>query len=372
MTDEKLTIGITGADGLIGTHTRALFHVDSRFRVVAAGRSLFADSHEMQDFLSRVDVVIHLAGMNRGDEALIANTNVDLVHRLIAAAEAVGRTPHLIFASSTHIDRNTLYGASKRESADLLDAWARRNDSRFTNVILPNVYGEGGKPFYNSVISTFCHQLALGEEPTIHVNTEMTLMHASQAGQIFRDTILSHTTGEVRPQGAQISVSDVLYRLKRLLEQYAQNIIPDLRDAMDLDLFNTLRHELFKVRPLVELKLHGDDRGTLFETVRTHHGGQSFVSRTKPGITRGNHFHFRKLERFLVLEGRAVIRLRKLFTNEVKEFAVNGTKPQYIDIPTLHTHSITNVGEIDLVTQFWSHEIYDPNSPDTYAESVLI
>lgn len=372
MTDARVTIGITGADGLIGTHTRALFHVDSRFRVLPVGRSIFTDDREIQDFLSRVDVVIHLAGMNRGDEALVASTNVALVQRLIAACQDCGRSPHIIFASSTHIDRDTLYGASKRQCAELLDTWAIRNDALFTNAILPNVYGEGGKPFYNSVISTFCHQLAVGEDPKIHVDTEMTLMHAGQAAQIFRDLILSRTKGDVRPSGAQITVSDALNRLKWMLGQYLQNIIPDLRDPINLDLFNVLRYELFKVRPFVNLKLHEDPRGTLFETVKTYHGGQSFVSRTKPGITRGNHFHFKKLERFLVIDGDAVIRLRKLFTNDVKEFAVTGAKPQYIDIPTLHTHSITNVGDTALVTQFWSHEIFDPSTPDTYAESVLI
>jgi UDP-2-acetamido-2,6-beta-L-arabino-hexul-4-ose reductase len=372
MTNVQLTVGITGADGLIGTHTRALFHVDSRFRVLAGGKSLFTNERDMHDFLSRVDVVIHLAGMNRGDETIVANTNIALVQRLIAACEASDRTPHLIFASSTHIDRDTLYGASKRQCADLLDAWANRKGALFTNVILPNVYGEGGRPFYNSVISTFCHQLAVGDAPKIHVDAEMILLHANQAAHIFRDAILSRAKGELRPSGAVVKVSDVLTRLKGMRGQYIHNVIPDLRDPLNLDLFNVLRNELFKVRPVVDLKLHEDPRGALFETVKTYQGGQSFVSRTVPGISRGNHFHFKKLERFLVLEGTAIIRLRKIFTNEVKEFTVSGTKPQYIDIPTLHTHSITNVGDTSLVTQFWAHEIFDPNAPDTYAEPVLI
>jgi len=116
--------------------------------------------------------------------------------------------------------------------------------------------------------------------------------------------------------------------------------------------------------------LHCDNRGSLFEAVREKNGGQTFLSTTHPGITRGNHYHYHKVERFLVVAGEAIIRVRRLFHTTVKEFHVSGARPQYVDMPTLHTHEITNVGDSDLLTMFWSHEVFDPGRSDTVWENV--
>ena len=139
---------------------------------------------------------------------------------------------------------------------------------------------------------------------------------------------------------------------------------------MDLDLFNTYRSYLYPRHYPVTLPLHSDARGHLYEAVKSLHGGQCFISTTKPGITRGNHYHTRKLERFLVLNGDAVIRIRKLLTGDIVEFKVSGAAPQYIDMPTFCTHDITNMGQSDLMTLFWAHEIFDPQRSDTIREPV--
>jgi UDP-2-acetamido-2,6-beta-L-arabino-hexul-4-ose reductase len=119
------------------------------------------------------------------------------------------------------------------------------------------------------------------------------------------------------------------------------------------------------------LKLNTDARGTLFEAVKGGGGGQTFLSTTLPGVTRGNHFHLNKVERFLVVQGEAVIRIRKVLSDEVWEYRVCGAQPAYVDMPTLHTHSIENVGETELVTLFWTHDLFDPANPDTFADEVL-
>jgi UDP-2-acetamido-2,6-beta-L-arabino-hexul-4-ose reductase len=219
-------------------------------------------------------------------------------------------------------------------------------------------------------VATFCHQLAVGEEPQIHTDGQLELLHAQKLARMIMDLIQEGRTGEFRPAGVPISVSKVLEKLRALQEEYAHGIIPDLNDDFTLDLFNTYRSFRFPSHYPVALGLSQDNRGVLFEAVKTHNQGQTFLSTTLPGITRGNHYHHRKVERFLVVQGEAVIRLRRLYSNEVHSFPVSGKTPCYIDMPTLHTHNITNTGSSELVTLFWSNEFFIPTAPDTYPETV--
>ena len=366
-----IIVGITGATGLLGRHARALLQFDPRFEVREATRSTFASLDTLKDFSSSCAAIIHLAGMNRGPDDEIANTNLTLTRRLVEACQAGRHQPHIIFASSIHVNRPTAYGLSKRHCTEVLAEWASKSEAPFTNLILPHVFGEGGRPFYNSAVATFCHQIARGQTPEIHADGEVELLHAQAFAAIARDAILSGKHSELRPQGQRIRVGELAKVLAELCESYLSGIIPDLsKGSLILHLFNALRHEIYQVRPVVTMPLHTDPRGSLFETVKTRQGGQSFLSSTKPGITRGNHFHYHKFERFIVIEGEGLIKVRPLFQGEATEYRLSGTCPQYVDIPTLHTHSITNVGTGQLLTQFWSHEIFDPNAPDTVPETV--
>ena len=364
-----MIVGVTGADGLLGTHVRAYLHVLPDVDVRGAGRRTF-EGNSLTAFTQGCDAIIHLAGMNRGDDTLVAETNVALARQLITALEATSSQAHVLFSSSTHIERDTPYGASKRKVAGLLADWAARSGGKFTNVILPGVFGEGGKPFYNSVVSTFCHQLATGEMPNPHNDAPIEQIHAQEVARRLEAMIREGIVGDVRIQGRELTVYALLATLKGMEDQYAQHIIPDLRDEFRRDLFNTYRSYLYPQRYPVRLTLHTDPRGSLFEAIKSANGGQSFMSTTHPGITRGNHYHTRKVERFLVSGGEAEIKLRHLFSAEVQTFRVSGDQPSYVDIPTLHTHNITNVGTGILTTLFWTHELFDPASPDTVAEQV--
>ena len=300
----------------------------------------------------------------------ILKTNVALAESLVRALEDCGGRPHVLFSSSTHCEGDTAYGRSKRNASQILSRWSEQAKAPFTNMILPHVFGEHGRPFYNSVVSTFCHQLANGEQPAVHKNSDLELLHTQDlSGQIVR-FIEDGTFGELRLDGKKISVSELLLRLESLAEPYRIGVIPDLRESFDLQLFNSYRSYLFPDAYPVELERHSDDRGSLVEAVKTGHGGQAFASWTEPGITRGEHFHLGKIERFLVVGGDATIRVRRLFEERIHEFQVSGTRPSYIDMPTLHTHNITNTGDAELLTLFWSHEIFDPQFPDTFAEAV--
>ncbi|MEP3481020.1 MAG: NAD-dependent epimerase/dehydratase family protein [Fuerstiella sp.] len=367
MTVRKILI--TGSDGLLGWHTRAFFSVREDTEVSVVNRATF-NSDQLASLCANTDVIIHLAGVNRGSDAEVA-TNVDIADRLVQACEETGSTPHILFSNSTHADRDTVYGRSKKEAANRIQNWADDSEGRFSNIVLPHIFGEHGRPFYNSVVSTFCHQVAIGETPEIQQDGILNLLHAQDAAQLFEHLIESKHSGEIRPDGRELKVSELLSHLERLRDRYnTDRVVPSVDEPFQLRLFNTFRSYISHNQRPVALELWSDERGSLFEAIRSDGLGQFFVSTTFPGITRGEHFHFRKVERFLVVSGSAKIRLRRIFDDQVHEFDVSGDNLQAIDIPTLHTHNITNTGDTPLLTLFWSSEHFDRNDPDTYAAKV--
>lgn len=357
---------VTGSDGLIGWHFRAFLSAKTDAEVLPCNRQQFADDEYLERAIAQADVIVHLAGMNRGEEDEIAKTNVALAQRIVATCRRLDVRPHVVFSSSTHADGDSKYGISKRQAAQTLAAWAEAEDARFCNLILPHVFGEHGKPFYNSVVSTFAFQIATGETPSIDRDGDLNLLHCQQVAEIIWEKIEDGFVGDARPHGRPIRVSQLLDCLTRLWSRYRSGTVPNLDDSFEHRLFNTLRSYLPHDHRPTDLTLHEDNRGHLFEAIRADGQGQVFLSTTHPGITRGNHFHFGKVERFLVIAGTAKIRLRKVLTEEVHTFEVTGERLQAIDIPTLHTHNITNVGDTPLMTLFWSGEHFDPDNSDTY------
>ena len=363
-------IGITGIDGLIGWHIRCFLNGCSNIRVLSGDRATFATSDQLDQFVAGSDFIVHLAGLNRGDDHEVETTNIALTASLISACERTGRTPHIVFASSVHVTRDTAYAKSKRLCARLLDEWGKRHGARVTTLIMPHVFGECGKPFYNSVVSTFCYQLANAQQPRIEQDSTLELVHAQSVAERVFDVIMGGCSGEIVIKGIPMTVSELLKKLGRFAQLYNDQIVPPLGTEIDLALFNTYRSYLYPAHYPVVVERKSDERGSLFEAIKSLNGGQCFISTSKRGITRGNHYHRLKVERFFVLDGKATIRIRKLFSNEISEFLVSGDKPQYIDMPTLHTHNITNTGDSTLTTLFWAHEIFDSTRPDTYSEQV--
>ena len=372
--NSQLDILVTGSDGLIGWHLRAWLHTrGGNVNVIPCNREQFADDAYLSDAIEKANVIVHLAGMNRGEEEEIVQTNIALARRITEICQQLDCRPHIIYSSSTHIDGDSRYGYSKKVAGETFQDWANVEDARFLNLVLPHVFGEHGKPFYNSVVSTFAHQLATGETPVVKGDGKVSLLHAHDVARIVWDSIEDGTVGELRPHGCDMYVTELLERLQRLSSRYLEaNVIPETREAIDLKLFNTLRSYIPYDNRAIDLTLHSDNRGTLFESARADSKGQVFFSTSHPGITRGQHFHFRKVERFLVIQGEAKIRMRRVLNDEVITYQVSGNRPQAIDIPTLHTHNISNVGDTPLLTLFWSGEHFDPDDSDTYPMIVEI
>lgn len=368
----KQNILVTGSDGLIGWHLHAwLLTRGGNVNVIPCSRKQFADDAYLSDAIEKASVIVHLAGMNRGEEEEIVQTNIALAQRITEICRQLDCRPHIIYSSSTHIDGDSRYGYSKRVAGETFEDWANQEDARFLNLVLPHVFGEHGKPNYNSVVSTFAWQLANGETPRVG-DGQVNLLHAHDVAQIVWNSIEDGTVGELRPHGAKMSVEELHQRLKRLSDRYFDGVIPETTEPIDLKLFNTLRSYIPYEERVISLTLHNDDRGNLFEAARADGQGQVFMSTSHPDITRGEHFHFRKVERFLVIQGQAKIRMRRVLKEDVITYQVSGDNPQAIDIPTLHTHNITNVGDTPLLTLFWAGEHFDPDNSDTYPMIVEI
>lgn len=376
-----IRVGITGQAGFVGTHlynTLGLYPLE--FERVPFEDAFFQEEGALHAFVKQCDVIVHLAAMNRHpDPQVIYETNLLLVKQLISALEAEKVAPHLLFSSSTQEERDNEYGKSKREGRELLEQWASQNGASFTGMVVPNVYGPFGRPNYNSFIATFCHKLTHGETPQVLQDSDVNLIYVGS----LCDHILSKIR-EVKNSDAPVierdlvpydfekKVTDILALFENFKALYFdQGFIPELKDINEVNLFNTFRCYIDHAsRYPVKLVQHADPRGVFVETIKLGVGGQVSFSTTVPGITRGNHYHTRKIERFTVIKGKARIQLRKIGTDEVMDFYLDGNEPSYVDMPIWYSHNITNIGEDELYTQFWINEWYNPADGDTYFEEV--
>lgn len=368
-----MRIAITGPDGFIAWHTRcALRARNGQDDVIRLAEAEFDHPDLMDQALVQADAVIHLAGVNRAaNDEEIATINPWLASRLVESLQRLNKQIPVVYGNSIHSHGDSVFGVAKREAADILRQWGEACGAPVANVVLPNIFGQEGTPFYNSVVATFCYQLARGETPEIQVDRELPLLHVQRAAAVLIEAAEQGQSGEISPEGQLETVSGVLRRLTDIRDAYQTADLPDLSDPFTHDLFNTYRSYTFPEHWPIYPEVRGDERGELFESVRAP-GGQTqvFFSTTRPGYTRGEHFHLHKVERFIVLRGNAFIRLRKLFSDQIVEFEVSGERPGIVDMPTMWVHSITNTGDDELVTLFYADEVFDPENPDTYFEKV--
>ena len=371
-----LKVGITGQAGFVGKHlynTIGLF--TEEFERIDFQKEYFEDENKLNDFVSKCDIIVHLAAMHRHtDPEVIYNTNVRLVQKLVNSLKVTNSKAHVLFSSSTQEERDNLYGKSKREGRELLINWANKSEGQFTGMIIPNVFGPFGHPNYNSVIATFCHKLSHNETPVIEVDGDLKLIYVGELVENILTEIRSRK-GKYEilvPHTSESKVSQILSLLEIYKAEYQyKGIIPAINNTFELNLFNTFRCYMdIKNHFPVKFVEHTDPRGSFVEVIRLGVGGQVSFSTTVPGITRGNHYHTRKIERFAVIKGKALIQLRQIGSDEVLDFYLNGDEPAYVDMPIWYTHNIKNIGDEVLYTNFWINEFYDPNDPDTYFENV--
>jgi UDP-2-acetamido-2,6-beta-L-arabino-hexul-4-ose reductase len=374
-----LKVGITGQSGFIGTHLYNFLNLKKeKIITIPFMDSYFGNDNQLKDFVKDCDTIVHLAAVNRhGDPQVIYDTNLKLVNQLLEALEVTGSRPHVLFSSSTQEVRDNLYGKSKRDGRILFEQWAERTQARFTGFVIPNVFGPFGNPYYNSVIATFCHQLTHNEQPEIDIDANVQLIYVNELVELFYQKIINPISGSDQigfkvQYTSENKVSEILLMLENYKEVYFEgHCFPVLNSIFEVNLFNTFRSYIdHSSRYPVLLKKNADQRGIFFETIKTSIGGQFSFSTTLPGVTRGNHYHTRKIERFIVIKGKAIIELRRIGTSEILHFELNGEQPSFVDMPVWYSHNITNTGDEELITLFWINEFFNPDDPDTYYETV--
>jgi UDP-2-acetamido-2,6-beta-L-arabino-hexul-4-ose reductase len=361
-------IALTGGDGFLGWHTYVAAKERGEWPVQIPVGGFF-DPDQALAAVSGADRFIHLAGVNRGTDDEVADGNVTFADQMAGVLRAVEAPPPVVvYANSIQAGNGSVYGEAKRRAGAILAAAAADVGAEFVEVLFPNLFGEHGRPFYNAVTATFCHLLAEGETPTVVDDKELTLLHAQNAADVVLGNV---PVAALAGLTVRETVSGLLARLTAIAATYRTGEIPDVADPFQRDLFNTYRSYTFPAQAPIRLTRHSDPRGSFFEVIRSHGGpGQSSFSTTVPGISRGDHYHRRKIERFTVLAGEAVISLRRLLTDEVVRFAVTGEAPAAVDMPTGWAHNIVNTGPGDLYTSFWTNDLFDPAHPDTIPEVV--
>jgi UDP-2-acetamido-2,6-beta-L-arabino-hexul-4-ose reductase len=365
---------VTGARGFVGRNLCVALRRRSGLELAMVDVS--DGWKRLEEAAVGADVVFHLAGVNRPERVEeYASGNAGLTSELLNALEAAGRTPKIVFSSSIQAALDNPYGRSKRAAEDALRRFCERTGADGVTYRLNNLFGKWCRPNYNSVTATFCHNIANGlaieiSDPSRLVQlTYVDDVVAAFAGELDAPTVRGFRFAPELPSEA-ISLGALAATLRSFREQRQSLTLPDFGSRFMRALYATYLSYLPAHELAYPLAARSDPRGSLAEFVKTPHAGQIFVSRTRPGITRGNHFHQTKAEKFLVVQGEAVIRFRQVDGGDVVEYRVRGEDYRVLDIPPGYTHSIENVGRDELVTLFWSSEVFDPAAPDTFPEPV--
>jgi len=367
---------ITGSNGFIGKSLSVNLNMRSEIELLLFDLPQTID--DLRELVQKADFVFHLAGVNRPEHIDEFNSgNVDLTRTLLGLLEDEKRIIPIVLSSSTQAELDNPYGRSKKNAEDLVFAYAKRNNTTVYIYRFPNVFGKWCKPNYNSVVATFCHNAA--NQIPLRIDDpdkELTLVYIDD----IVDEFVSIIDGRISPNiDATLSISPnyniTLGNLADIINGFSDSrrtltLDVNSSDQLTKKLYATYLSYISPDDVVIPTDMKQDDRGFFSELIKSPHFGQISMSRTKPGVIRGNHWHNTKTEKFIVVEGKAVIRQRKIGTSEIFEYAVSGDEIRIIDIPPGYTHSMENIGENDVVTIFWAGEIFDPNNPDTFYENV--
>ena len=318
------------------------------------------------------DFVFHLAGVNRPKDASeFMEGNFGFTDTLLRALEEAGNTCPVMISSSIQAELDNPYGKSKLAGEELMRKYGERTGAEVLIYRLPNLFGKWCRPNYNSVTATFCHNIANGLP--IQVNDPTVMLTLVYIDDLVAE-LIEALKGKANRQGDfcavpvvhKITLGALAETITSFRTSREERSVPKVGDPLEAKLYATYLSYLPKEAFSYPLKMNVDNRGSFTEIIRTAERGQFSVNISKPGITKGNHWHHSKNEKFLVVSGKGVIRFRHVLGGDVLEYFVSGDKLEVVDIPTGYTHNIENLGDTDMVTFMWASECFDPNKPDTY------
>ena len=365
-----MKILITGAKGFIGKNLVA----ELKYRKIADILEYDVDTDPtlLDEYCKETDFVFHLAGVNRPKEqAEFMEGNFGFTSTLLEALKKHNNTCPIMISSSIQAELDNPYGKSKKAGEDLLFNYSKETGAKVLVYRFPNVFGKWCRPNYNSAIATFCYNIA--RDLPITVNDSSVVMNL-----VYIDDVVSELINAIEGKEHRIGdfcevqvchtitlgeIVELIYSFKRSRDELS---IPNMSDCFTKKLYSTYLSYLPEDKFSYELKMNVDNRGSFTEFIKTLDRGQVSVNISKPGITKGNHWHHTKNEKFLVVSGKGVIRFRKYDSEQVIEYYVSGDKLEVVDIPTGYTHNIENLGDTDMVTIMWANEPFDPDRPDTY------
>lgn len=332
---------------------------------------------DLDEWLQKAQVIVHLAGVNRPQLVEEYKTgNADFTAHICNQLAELGRAPKILLSSSIQVELDNPYGDSKRGAEDALRNYCEETGAEGVVYRFKNLFGKFCRPNYNSVTATFCHNIA--HNLPIQISDpakEIELTYIDDVVEALITDIKSAPEPGFRmadPLPSQlISLGNLAETIQSFRDSRSTLTLPNFEDQFTKRLYATYLSYLETDNFDYELDIKTDNRGCLAEFVKSSGFGQIFVSRTKPGITRGNHYHHTKTEKFMVVEGKGIIRFRKIGDDKVLEYPVSGEEFKVLDIPPGYTHSIENVGDTEMVTLFWACEIFDPTHPETYYEPVI-
>lgn len=361
---------VTGAKGFIGKNLIA--ELKNREYADIYEYDLDIDPALLDEHCKNAQFVFHLAGVNRPKEQMeFMEGNFGFTSTLLDALQRHKNTCPVMISSSIQAELDNPYGQSKKAGEDLMLEYSKKTGAKVLIYRFPNVFGKWCRPNYNSAVATFCHNIA--HDLPITVNDPSVIMKLVYVDDLV-DELINALQGKENGQGSFCQVPtthiitlgeivDLIYSFKNSRHELS---IPNMADGFTKKLYSTYLSYLPENQFSYELKMNVDDRGSFTEFIKTPDRGQVSVNISKPGITKGNHWHHTKNEKFLVVSGQGVIRFRKVGTMEIVEYHVSGERLQVLDIPPGYTHNIENLGSTDMVTIMWANEPFDLEKPDTY------
>ena len=382
-----MNILVTGAKGFVGRNlVSQLYNIQfgkaRNYPISGEDIKVFeydvdSDPAELEIYCKNADFVFNLAGVNRPkDPTEFMKGNFGFASTLLDTLKKYKNSCPVMISSSIQAELDNPYGESKRAGENLLFEYSRETGAKVLVYRFPNLFGKWCRPNYNSAVATFCNNIA--NDLPIQVNDPSVVMHLVYIDDVVDELIAALFGQEHREENFCIvptvhtitlgGIVDLLYAFKQMPQTLE---VPDLGDAFTKKLYSTYLSYLPKEKISYALKMNVDNRGSFTEIIRTPDRGQFSVNISKPGITKGQHWHHTKNEKFVVVSGHGLIQLRKIGTDEVLNFEVSGDKIEVVEMLPGYTHNIINLSETeDLVTFMWANEAFDPNRPDTYAEKV--
>lgn len=368
---------ITGGNGFIGTHIyNFLKYVIGEREIISIGKTSFNNNEELKALLKKATYIIHLAGVNRDEkEAFVYKENRRICNYLISELKNQNLYPRFINISSIHEESDTAFGRAKKENRIDLEKYYQDQPYKLVSFLTPNIFGPFCKPNYNSFVATFCYNIINQNPITLNNDRTIELLYIDELVNQIHYHLDSNTGGMVNSfETTSITISDVLGKLENFKNLYLnKGIIPNLNSAFNVNLFNTFRSYIPPDHFPKSQLMHSDYRGYFAEIIRSTSEGQVSISTSSPSVERGNHFHTRKIERFQIIKGKALVELRKVNTEEIIRYELCSEKLDYVDIPIWYTHNLINKSNNDdLIMLFWISEHYSEESHDTYPLNVRL